>query len=121
MEHKVASLETQIALMQSDIDIIKGKHPELPKWLKTSAIAILIAMFGQIMTSVWWASSITTTVTHMDKEVQQNTEFRLDWPQLHQEVVVGLTEIKTQYRAVDEKLQDIKSKMKFVGRNGKEN
>ena len=121
MQEKVASLETQIALMQNDIDIIKNRQPELPKWLKTSAIAFLFAMFGQIMTSVWWASSITTTVGHINKEVTLNTEFRLEWPRLHQEVVVGLTEIKTQYKAVDEKLQDIKSKMKFVGRNGNEN
>ena len=39
MQEQVASLETQIALMQNDIDIIKNRHPELEIDLHTYGIS----------------------------------------------------------------------------------
>lgn len=114
MEQKVASLETQIALMRSDIDTIKNKQPELPNWLKNSALVMLMAMVGQIMTSVWWASSITTSVANLQDEVQLNTEFRNEFPKLHEEVMVKLERIEVQNESTQEKLKDIRSKLKFV-------
>jgi len=114
MEKKVASLETQIALMQNDIDIIKNKQPELPRWLKNSAIVILMALFGQIMTSVWWASSISTKVANMNDEISLNSEFRNEFPKYHNEVIIEVSKLKVQNDAIKERLDDIKSKMKWV-------
>lgn len=114
MKEKVASLETQIALMQSDIELIKNKEPELPNWLKNSAIIMLIAMVSQIMTSVWWASSITTSMANLQDEVHLNTDFRNEFPKLHGEIMVKLERIEVQNESTQEKLKDIKSKLKFV-------
>lgn len=121
MKEKVASLETQMALMQSDINTIKNREPELPKWLKNSAVVILMAMFTQIMTSVWWASSITVNLNNIKEEVALNTDFRMEFPKLHQEVMVELEKIKGQNIAIENNIRDMKSKLKFVGKNGKDN
>lgn len=121
MKEKVASLETQLALLRNDIESIKHRQPELPAWLRNSAVIMLMAMLGQIMTSVWWASKITTSVDNIKHEVSINSEFRTNWPKYHQEIAVGLAKIEAHQKSTDEKLKDIKSKLKFVGKNGKEN
>jgi len=50
-----------------------------------------------------------------------NTEFRMDFPKLHQEVMVELAKIEARDKALNEKLSDIKSKLKYVGKNGQNN
>jgi len=111
MKEKVASLETKMALLQSDINTIKNREPQLPVlqsdintiknrepqlpgWLRNSAIIVLMAMFGQIVTAVWWASSMTANLEHIKTDVTMNTDFRMSYPKMHAETMVSLHGLK---------------------------
>jgi hypothetical protein len=121
MKEKITSLETEVALLRKDVKTLYRREPELPKWLKNSAIGMLAGMFLQIMTMVWWAATMDADLGAMKEEVRLNTEFRMDFPKLHQEVMVELAKIETRDNALHEKLSDIKSKLKYVGKNGQNN
>jgi Tfp pilus assembly protein PilO len=114
MKDKLISLETQIALMQSDIHTIRNREPDLPIWLKNSAVVVLFAMFTQIMTSVWWAASMTTQLENITQEVGQNTEFRVEYPKMHAEMMVSLKEIQVNDVHTEKMLKEIKNKLRFV-------
>ena len=114
MEKKIQSLETQIALMQSDISTIMNREPKLPQWLKSSALVVLMAMFGQIMTSVWWAASITSKLDNINEDVGLNTEFRLEYPKMHEETMVSLKEIQVKTEHTESMLHEIKNKLRFI-------
>ena len=114
MKEKVASLETEIALMRSDINAIQHREPQLPKWLKKSAVIVLGAMFTQIMTSVWWASKITTNMNNLKSEVADNSEFRSAWPVYHQELLVGIKEIQVNLDNQKDMLNKVKNKLLYI-------
>ncbi len=114
MEKKIQSLETQIAIMQSDINTIMNSEPKLPQWLKSSALVVLMAMFGQIMTSVWWAASITSKLDSINEEVHLNTDFRMGWHKLHEVTIVSLKEIQIKTEHTEDMLREIKNKLRFV-------
>lgn len=114
MEEKVKSIETDIALIKSDINNIKNRPQDLPIWLKNSAMFILITMFGQIMTSIWWAASITANLANVTTEVNQNTKFRMEYPAMHEEVMVQLKGIQTDNKHIESMLKEVKIKLRFV-------
>ena len=114
MKEKVASLETQIALMQRDINTIKTNGPELPTWLKNSAIILLFTMFGQIMTSVWWASSIDTNLQNLQEDVGTNTEFRLSYIEMHNKVMVKLKGLEFDNDHIKSMIKEVKDKLRYV-------
>ena len=114
MEKKIQSLETQIAIMQSDINTIMNSEPKLPQWLKSSALVVLMAMFGQILTSVWWAASITSKLDNISEDVGLNTEFRLEYPKMHEETMVSLKEIQVKTEHTESMLHEIKNKLRFI-------
>ena len=114
MKEKVASLETKMALLQSDINTIKNREPQLPGWLRNSAIIVLMAMFGQIVTAVWWASSMTANLEHINNDVGMNTEFRISYPKMHAETMVSLHGLKKDSEHTGAMVKDIKSKLKFI-------
>ena len=41
MKEKITSLETEVALLRNDVKTLYRREPELPKWLKNSAIGML--------------------------------------------------------------------------------
>ena len=114
MEEKVKSIETDIALIKSDINNIKNRPQDLPIWLKNSAMFILITMLGQIMTSIWWAASITANLANVTTEVNQNTKFRMGYPAMHEEVMVQLKGIQTDNKHIESMLKEVKTKLRFV-------
>jgi hypothetical protein len=116
MESRVISIETQIALMQKDIKELGRKTPELPLWLKKSAMGMLGVMMLQLGSTIWWASELTTKQQIMIIEVQQNTAFRMEFPKLHEEVMVGLKEIQTNAKHTQRMLNEIKDKLRYVGK-----
>ena len=65
MENRVTSIETQIALMQQDINTLKNKTTELPPWLKKSALGMIGIMLLQIASTIWWAAELTTNQKNM--------------------------------------------------------
>ena len=113
MEKRVVSLETQIALIQQEIVSIQTKEISLPIWLKTVAITSLGALFLQTIAVVWWAATITNTVNNISGDVQYNTKFRLDFPMLHEEVMVELGSLKIDNSNIKDLLREVRSS--FVG------
>lgn len=114
MKEKVASLETEIALMRADINTIKQREPELPKWLRNSAIIVLGGMFTQIMSTVWWAASMTTNLENIKVDVSENTKFRIEYPQMHAETMISLKEIQTELKHQKSMLHEVKDKLRYV-------
>lgn len=125
MNDKVNSLETDLALLKSemqacqeglhkDIEFLKQTGSELPVWLKNSAVVMLMTMLGQIMTTIWWAASITANLANVTVEVHQNTKFRMEYPAMHQEVMVELKGIKTNSKHLENMLKELKNKLRFV-------
>ena len=121
MEERVVSIETQIALMQKDINNLRDRSTEFPQWLKRSAISVLGILFLQLTSTIWWAAELTTKQSQMQREITANTVFRMEFPKMHQEIMVELEKIKIQNEFVKDRLDDFKSKLKYVGKNGKEN
>ena len=114
MENRINSLETQIALIQKDIKNIRYRDPKLPKWLKNSAIVVLGAMFAQIMTAVWWAATVQNNLNNITKDVTHNTEFRVEYPKMHAEMMISLREIQINDVHTEKMLKEIKDKLRFV-------
>lgn len=108
MKEQIASLETQVALMKNDILSLKGKEAELPLWVKRIAIATLFTIFSQTISVVWWASSLASNVEHLAKEVSLNTQFRMEFPKMHEEVMVKLAIIEVQNKLTQEFIKQIK-------------
>ena len=117
MESRVVSIETQIALMQKDIKELRLKSPELPVWLKKSAMAMLGVMMLQLGSTIWWASELTTKQQIMLSEVQQNTAFRMEFPKLHEEVMVGLKEIQVNLTYQKSMVNEVKDKLRYINKN----
>jgi hypothetical protein len=120
METRVNSLETDLVLLKKDmsacqasikqdINHLKDTRAELPQWLKSSAVAIVFAIFSQTIASVWWASQITAGQNNMSLQVEANTAFRLGWPEKHQEVMLELREISVDNQNIRNMLQEIKN------------
>jgi D-mannonate dehydratase len=110
MKERVESLETQLALIKADLESLKGREMVLPEWLKNASGGIIIAIFAQTITTVWWASDLSSRHTIVEKQVDKNTTFIESWPAMHEEVMVGLKEIQVENRNMKEMLHEIKAK-----------
>ena len=119
MENRVNSIETDLeilkrdmsscqAALHKDIEFLKLRDPQLPKWLKNAAGAVVIAIFAQTVSTVWWASELSTRQESMQIQTDKNTAFIDAWPSMHQEVMVGLAEIKAESRHMKEMLNSLK-------------
>jgi hypothetical protein len=73
-------------------------------------VGIIFAIFTQTIASVWWASQITAGQNNMSAQVEANTQFRLSWPEKHNEVMIKLTEISSDAKNMKGMLRDIKTK-----------
>ena len=108
MEKRVVSLETQIALLQQEINALRSMKVEIPAWIKATALSSLGGIFLQTVVVVWWASSLTTTTEHLKTEISLNTDFRMEFPKLHEEVMVELGTIKVENSHIKEVLDEVK-------------
>ncbi len=120
MEQRVNSLETDLAILKrdmsscqaglhKDIEFLKGSKAELPQWLKNSAVGIIFAIFAQTISTVWWASELSTKQSSMQIQVNKNTAFIESWPAMHNEVMIGLAEIKKDSDHMTEMLHALKA------------
>ena len=114
MEKRVDTIEVQLALVQQELVALRGSKQDLPQWLKSSAIAMLGAIFLQTVTAVWWASEITTTQRVIKEEVSVNSSFREKYPKTQQDVIVKLTEMQSENRHMKEMIHEVKEKLRFV-------
>jgi D-mannonate dehydratase len=110
MKERVESLETQLALIKADLESLKGREMVLPEWLKNASGGIIIAIFAQTITTVWWASDLSSRHTIVEKQVDKNTTFIESWPAMHEEVMLGLKEIQIDSRNMKDMLQEIRSR-----------
>jgi D-mannonate dehydratase len=118
METRVNSLETDLELLKKDmsacqasirqdINHLRETRSELPSWLKNSAVGIILAIFAQTVSTVWWASELSAKQNNMQSQVEKNTAFIDSWPSMHNEVMVGLAEIKAESRHMKEMLRNL--------------
>jgi len=114
MEHRVESLETQLALIQAEVASLKTKEVELPDWVRSTSIALLFAIFAQTITAVWWASNITTKQEVLESRISTNTDFRLGWHDKHREVMSSLQRLEIKLEQIEKDSRDIKQEHKFV-------
>ena len=114
MEKRVDTIEVQLALVQQELVALRGSNADLPQWLKNSAMAMLILIFTQTITAVWWASEITANQNTIKQEVSVNTEFRNEYPKTQQDIMVKLTEIQSESKHMKSMLGDVKEKLRFV-------
>lgn len=121
MEQRVNSLETDLEILKrdmsacqasihKDIAILKDQKQDLPLWLKSSAIAVIFAIFGQTITSVWWAATITSRQEAMQSKVDMNSNIITAVAKTHEEVMLSLREIQINNKNMKEMLHDIKNK-----------
>ena len=119
MENRVNSIETDLeilkrdmtscqAALHKDIEFLKLRDPQLPKWLRNAAGAVVLAIFAQTVSTVWWASELSTRQESMQIQTDKNTAFIDAWPSMHQEVMIGLAEIKAESRHMKEMLNSLK-------------
>jgi len=119
VENRVNSIETDLeilkrdmtscqAALHKDIEFLKLRNPQLPKWLKNAAGAVVIAIFAQTVSVVWWASELSTRQKTMQIQTDKNTAFIDAWPSMHQEVMIGLAEIKAESGHLKEMLLSLK-------------
>ena len=119
MENRVNSIETDLeilkrdmtscqAALHKDIEFLKLRDPKLPKWLKNASGAVVIAIFAQTVSTVWWASELSTRQKTMQIQTDKNTAFIDAWPSMHQEVMIGLAEIKAESGHLKEMLLSLK-------------
>jgi ABC-type metal ion transport system substrate-binding protein len=119
VENRVNSIETDLeilkrdmsscqAALHKDIEFLKLRDPQLPKWLKNAAGAVVIAIFAQTVSTVWWASELSARQEVLQIQTDKNTAFIDAWPTMHQEVMVGLAEIKAESRHMKEMLHALK-------------
>jgi len=86
-------LEDDFRKLRSDMDMCSASLSkdiqhlnstmETPEWIKTTAVALIFAVFGQTVVAVWWASQISAGQAAMSSQVASNTEFRIDWRETH--------------------------------------
>jgi len=119
VENRVNSIETDLeilkrdmsscqAALHKDIEFLKSRDPELPKWVRNAAGAIVISIFAQTVSTVWWASELSARQEALQIQTDKNTAFIDAWPSMHQEVMVGLAEIKAESRHMKEMLHALK-------------
>jgi len=110
MKERVESLETQLALIKADLDSLKSRELVLPEWIRNASGGIIIAIFAQTITTVWWASDLNSRHSVVEKQVDKNTVFIESWPAMHNEVMVGLKEIQVENKNMKEMLLEIRGK-----------
>ena len=117
MEHKVTTLETQMALVQQELVLIRNSSAKLPTWLRNSAITMLILIFGQTIAAVWWASELTANQDAMRDDITINSAFRSKYPETQQNIMIKLTEMQTENRHMKGMLKEVKDKLRYVDIN----
>lgn len=95
--------------LAKDMDALKNKEADLPSWIKNAAGAIILAIFAQTVSTVWWASEISAKQASMQFQVNKNTQFIEAWPAMHNEVMIGLAEIKKDSDHMTEMLHALKA------------
>jgi hypothetical protein len=119
MEQRVNSLETDLEILKRDmttgqaslskeIEYLKHRKQYIPPWVKSGAVIVLLAVFGQTITSVWWAASISSKQISIQSEVTRNSNFIAAWPAMHEEVMLGIRELQVDSKNLKEMLHDIK-------------
>jgi hypothetical protein len=95
IEKNISSLETTVKDIRYDIQRVRDQKSEIPTWLRNAAITIFIAIFAQSMTSVWWASKITSNQQQLVRDVQENTDARSVHMDNYHEIMIQLANLTT--------------------------
>ena len=93
IEKQLSSLEASVKGIHYDMQRVRDSKSELPTWLRNSALAIMMALFANVVASVWWASGITNTQETLIQAVSVNTEERYKSADKYQAIMIELNKL----------------------------
>ena len=94
IENKLESMHAALQRQEKELDSWRERSARLPNWIRNSGIALFLAIFGQAMTSVWWASEITNTQANILADVKVNTEYRMQSAERYNDIMIEITKLQ---------------------------
>tara|TARA_B100001079_G_scaffold62095_1_gene52744 strand:- start:136 stop:486 length:351 start_codon:yes stop_codon:yes gene_type:complete len=92
IEKTLSSLETSVKDIRYDIQRVR-EDSQKPTWLKTAGVFVCLALFANVVSSVWWASKITSIQQQIIKDVEENTEFIATAMNQRNEIMIELNKL----------------------------
>ena len=94
IENKLESMHAALERQEKELDSWRERSVRVPNWIRNSGIALFLAIFGQTMTAVWWASEITNTQSNILADVKVNTEYRMQSAERYNDIMIEITKLQ---------------------------
>lgn len=94
IENKLESMHNALQRQEKELDSWRSRSVRVPNWIRNSGIALFLAIFGQTMTAVWWASEITNTQTNILADVKTNTQYRMESSERYNDIMIEITKLQ---------------------------
>jgi hypothetical protein len=94
IENKLESMHSALQRQEKELDSWRSRSVRVPNWIRNSGIALFLAIFGQTMTAVWWASEITNTQTNILADVKVNTQYRMESSERYNDIMIEITKLQ---------------------------
>ena len=93
MDSRINELEKQVFSLQGQTKQLRRTKAELPQWMKNATVVILLGIFGQTVSSTWWASEITSKQKQLVIDVRENSDYRVSAQDKYQEIMIELSKL----------------------------
>jgi len=94
IENKLERMHNALTRQETELDSWRERSVRVPNWIRNSGIALFLAIFGQTMTAVWWASEITNTQANILADVKVNTEYRMQSAERYNDIMIEITKLQ---------------------------
>jgi hypothetical protein len=94
IENKLERMHSALQRQETELETWRDRSVRVPNWIRNSGIALFLAIFGQTMTAVWWASEITNTQANILADVKVNTEYRMQSAERYNDIMIEITKLQ---------------------------
>jgi len=94
IENKLERMHSALQRQETESETWRDRSVRVPNWIRNSGIALFLAIFGQTMTAVWWASEITNTQANILADVKVNTEYRMQSAERYNDIMIEITKLQ---------------------------
>ncbi|ANS05828.1 hypothetical protein [uncultured Mediterranean phage] len=94
IENKLERMHGTLQRQETELETWRDRSVRVPNWIRNSGIALFLAIFGQTMTAVWWASEITNTQANILADVKVNTEYRMQSAERYNDIMIEITKLQ---------------------------
>ena len=94
IENKLERMHVALQRQEKELDSWRERSVRVPNWIRNSGIALFLAIFGQTMTAVWWASEITNTQANILADVKVNTQYRMESSERYNDIMIEITKLQ---------------------------